>query len=414
MASAVPLREDDAGPPPHPLLAGTTTDPQVARVVGDPAFAQFAPDAQGRILTQLFGDGVAEWWSRRPPYLPAVVKYAEQFGVDPDLVLRVIKAESSGNPAAVSAKGARGLMQLMPATAKELGVVDPHDPEQNVAGGVRYLSQLLGKYGDASRALAAWNFGPGNVDAGKALPAETRDFQEKVLGPVVRVGGQEYRAGDVVRAGRHAGKKVVSVEEGGVPILSKAAEEAAAPTAGAPAPALPHRRDLRGLLSDPDFQNYSLAERVAALRKVGVPEDFIRDYSGQEAVPERTQGAVPTPAAGPPERQAGEMPYYSVPPVRPEHFDASTLDGRINSLLAVLSAPAVLGPAALAGRAALATPVGRGLATGAAIQGFEHLTGVHVPWWLETAADVASGGTAVRVGGRPLLRSLLRLAMRGR
>jgi soluble lytic murein transglycosylase-like protein len=90
----------------------------------------------------------------------------------PSLVKAVMKVESGGKQEAVSPKGARGLMQLMPATARQLGV-DPKDPQQNVEGGSKYLQQLLNKYGKKDITLAAYNWGPGNVD--KAIRAVKAD-----------------------------------------------------------------------------------------------------------------------------------------------------------------------------------------------------------------------------------------------
>jgi soluble lytic murein transglycosylase-like protein len=91
--------------------------------------------------------------------IPTGEKYAPS-----SLVKAVIQVESAGKPEAVSGKGAAGLMQLMPSTAKQLGVADRFDPEQNVEGGSRYLQQMLNKYGKTDIALAAYNWGPGNVD----------------------------------------------------------------------------------------------------------------------------------------------------------------------------------------------------------------------------------------------------------
>lgn len=113
----------------------------------------------------------------------AVRKNAGKFGVDPELVMAVIDTESSFNPFLVSNKGARGLMQLMPKTAGMLGVSDSFDIDENVRGGTEYLSQMMGRFGDIEKALAAYNAGPGRVDRYNGVPPfqETRRYVEKVL-----------------------------------------------------------------------------------------------------------------------------------------------------------------------------------------------------------------------------------------
>lgn len=111
-----------------------------------------------------------------------ISKASRKYGVDAGLIKAVIKAESNFNPQAVSHAGAQGLMQLMPATARSLGVGDSFDPEQNVMAGTRFLKDLLQRYnGDVDSALAAYNWGPGNVDRRPdRLPRETRDYLVRV------------------------------------------------------------------------------------------------------------------------------------------------------------------------------------------------------------------------------------------
>ena len=109
---------------------------------------------------------------------------AERYGLDPDLVLAVVAVESNFEPRAVSKKGAQGLMQLMPATAGDLGVTDALDPATNLDGGARYLQALLRLYkGDLRKALAAYNAGPGAVARHGGVPPyrETQEYVRKIM-----------------------------------------------------------------------------------------------------------------------------------------------------------------------------------------------------------------------------------------
>jgi soluble lytic murein transglycosylase-like protein len=115
----------------------------------------------------------------------ALTDAANQYGLPPALVIAQAQQESGGNPNAVSPVGAQGVMQLMPATAAQLGVTDPFDPVQNITAGVKYLAQLVQQFGgDLSLALAAYNWGPGNVSKNgyNNWPTETQNYVANILG----------------------------------------------------------------------------------------------------------------------------------------------------------------------------------------------------------------------------------------
>lgn len=133
--------------------------------------------------------------ARRPAAVPALLtmpeleiavlvdRYSARHGLDPKLVEAVIETESDSNPRALSRKGAMGLMQLMPATARDFAVSDPWDPEQNVRAGTAYLARLLDRFGRLDLALAAYNAGPEVVERHRGVPPypETRAYVARVL-----------------------------------------------------------------------------------------------------------------------------------------------------------------------------------------------------------------------------------------
>ena len=113
---------------------------------------------------------------------PIIAAAAEKYGIPPAIIKSVIRVESGFRRGAVSPVGAQGLMQLMPGTARSLGV-DPMDLEQNIDGGVRYLRQQLDRFGSLELALAAYNAGPGSVIRYGGMPPypETQRYVQEVL-----------------------------------------------------------------------------------------------------------------------------------------------------------------------------------------------------------------------------------------
>ena len=119
------------------------------------------------------------------PFSSQILEAAKRHRIDPALIAAVIRAESNGFPRAVSRKGARGLMQLMPATARRLGVRSAFDPRENIRAGTAYLAELAERFGEtnADLILAAYNAGEHAVDEYGGIPPyrETRDYVRRVL-----------------------------------------------------------------------------------------------------------------------------------------------------------------------------------------------------------------------------------------
>ena len=175
----------------------TAVQSRIAEITGTPPPDAAPPGAFGAALAQAMQPAAAapEAVAGAPAPVPPeqidalVNQNASIYQMDPALVKAVIANEAGCNAAATSPVGAQGLMQLMPETAAAMGVRDPYDPSQNVAGGTRYLKSMLDRFkGDTRLAVAAYNAGPGAVEKYGDVPpyAETQTYVGNVLGSYAR------------------------------------------------------------------------------------------------------------------------------------------------------------------------------------------------------------------------------------
>lgn len=218
---------------------------------------------------RLIVDGTAEeagrTWRYSGQYDDMIVKASRLFGVDSALVRAVIAVESAFNRYARSHKGARGLMQLMPDTGRQYGVVNAYDPWQNIRGGTAYLKDLIDEFDDLHDALAAYNAGPTPVRRYNGIPPykETRDYVRKVMA-IYRAGSkiQIVKGGKVYSIGQPGGKTQVSQfhqavasaqNSGGAPStlaeLARKNRQRSAPTTFIAQPAPPQASEIKQVAS---------------------------------------------------------------------------------------------------------------------------------------------------------------------
>ena len=158
------------------MMPSIYEEPKTALVAAkEPELGQ--PEISDPLQRELLADKpdqtlpIISWNSAERLFQPIVLKAANRYNVDPAMVMAIIMAESSYNPKAISKKGAKGLMQLMPTTARSLGVKDIFNPEHNINAGVRYFKKLLNQFdGDVELALAAYNAGSRKVREHRGIP----------------------------------------------------------------------------------------------------------------------------------------------------------------------------------------------------------------------------------------------------
>ncbi len=162
-------------------IAVSTAYSDIFKYVDKDGVAHYTNIPQGSRYRQILGEKRAA--SPGGLYHDIIQRKSSKYNVEPSLVSAVISVESNWRPDAVSSRGAMGLMQLMPGTADDMQVMNPFDPEDNIDGGVRYLSLMIDRFNDIDLALAAYNAGPGRVDRSGGLPdiKETREYVSKVL-----------------------------------------------------------------------------------------------------------------------------------------------------------------------------------------------------------------------------------------
>ncbi len=172
---------------------------QLGRVAGDGG--DTIPNRIPQPARRLPGTVDRSFRHRRPPaagnggsFKPIIRRAARRYGLDPELIRAVIDQESGGDTTAVSPRGAKGLMQLMDETAREMGVSRPFDPEENIFGGARYLKKQLDRWrGDLEKALASYNAGPAAVSRYDGVPpfAETIDYVRRITARVRGASGHQ-------------------------------------------------------------------------------------------------------------------------------------------------------------------------------------------------------------------------------
>lgn len=160
------------------------TDKKINSRVTEDVYAYIGQYGRPTAVSSCTGFTAAGMEARGAQYQHLIDRHARNYGVDPALVKAMMRVESCFDRDAVSRVGAQGLMQLMPTTAANLGVTDSFDPDQNIRGGVEYISKLLKRFNNnLEYAIAGYNAGPLNVEKYKGIPpfSETQSYLKRVL-----------------------------------------------------------------------------------------------------------------------------------------------------------------------------------------------------------------------------------------
>ena len=156
----------------------------IYKYVDENGVTLFTNISRGSDYKKVLSDGHGKGNVNQKRYSQIISRKARKYNIESSLIGAIITAESNWKPYAISVKGAKGLMQLMPSTISDMKVKDPFDPEDNIEGGTKYLRHLLDRFsGDLELALAAYNAGPGTVKKHRGIPPirETRRYVKKVL-----------------------------------------------------------------------------------------------------------------------------------------------------------------------------------------------------------------------------------------
>jgi soluble lytic murein transglycosylase-like protein len=195
-SSVYPTGYTDASPASGAYSNGYADPSLTAYTTAPTTSADALPSGTGEAM--LTSAGASTGGLEGSAYVPLIEQAAAHYGINPSLLYGLIEQESGFDPAARSSAGALGLTQLMPGTAASLGVSEPLNPTEAIAGGARFLAQLLGQFGgNTADALAAYNAGPGAVQQYGGVPPypETEQYVSKVLGTAAAY--EQSRAGEV-------------------------------------------------------------------------------------------------------------------------------------------------------------------------------------------------------------------------